>query len=146
MSARELRGQATRFLLVGGLNVALSYGIFILLGLLLEPWIAYTAGYLAGLALVAVMTPRFVFGSRAGWRRTAAFVGFYVALYLLGRLIVAVAAPEGLVELLLTSAMLLAVSVPLNFLAGRFLFRQPERPGAPDRQPGSPDHHLGRAD
>ena len=67
--SRELGRQAVRFLLVGGLNVAVSYGIFILLGLVVAPWIAYTAGYLAGLVLVTAMTPRFVFGTGTSWRR-----------------------------------------------------------------------------
>ena len=123
--SRELGRQAVRFLLVGGLNVAVSYGIFILLGLVVAPWIAYTAGYLAGLVLVAAMTPHFVFGTRTSWRRMVAFVGVYVAVYLVGRLIVALVDPVGLVELLLTSGILLAVTVPLSFLAGRLLFLRP---------------------
>lgn len=122
MSASRLRGQAARFLLVGGLNVAVSYGIFVALGLVVEPWLAYTAGYLAGLTVVALMTPGFVFGARTDWRRLGAFVAVYVLVYFAGRLIVAFASPSGLTELLLTSAMLLAVTVPLSFLAGRFLF------------------------
>jgi len=131
--SRELGRQAVRFLLVGGLNVAVSYGIFILLGLVVAPWIAYTAGYLAGLALVTAMTPRFVFGTGTSWRRMGAFVGVYVAVYLVGRLIVALVDPVGLVELLLTSGILLAVTVPLSFLAGRLLFLRPR-------------HRLGKVD
>lgn len=128
MSAPGVRRQATRFLLVGGLNVAMSYGIFIALGLVIEPWLAYTSGYVAGLVLVTSMTPRFVFGTQASWRRVGAFAAFYVVIYLIGRLIVALVTPSGLLELLLTSGILLAVTVPLNFLAGRFLFLRPDRP------------------
>ncbi|ROR65406.1 GtrA family protein [Agrococcus jenensis] len=131
--SRELGRQAVRFLLVGGLNVAVSYGIFILLGLVVAPWIAYTAGYLAGLALVTAMTPRFVFGTGASWRRMGAFVAVYVVVYMVGRLIVALTDPVGLVELLLTSGILLAVTVPLSFLAGRLLFLRPR-------------HRLGKVD
>jgi len=122
MSGSGLQGQAARFLLVGGLNVAVSYGIFIALGLVVEPWLSYTAGYLAGLAVVALLTPGFVFGARAGPGRRGAFVAVYAAVYLAGRLVVAIVAPSGLAELLLTSAILLAVTVPLSFLAGRALF------------------------
>lgn len=130
---RELGRQALRFLLVGGLNVAVSYGVFIGLGLLVAPWLAFTAGYLVGILIVSIMTPQFVFGARSSWIRMGAFVGFYLAVYLIGRLVVALTAPTGLAELLLTSGILLAVSVPLNFLAGRLLFLKPE-------------HRLGEAD
>ena len=133
MSRCELGRQATRFLLVGGLNAAASYGVFIVLGLVIAPWLAYTAGYLTGLVLVACLTPRFVFGAGTDWKRIGAFVGFYLAVYLIGRLIVALAGPTGLVELLLTSGLLLAVTVPLSFLAGRFLFLRPQ-------------HRLGKVD
>jgi len=122
MSDPRLHRQAARFLLVGGLNVAVSYGIFIALGLVVEPWLAYTAGYLAGLAVVAVMTPGFVFGARASGGRLAAFVAVYAGVYLAGRVVVAIVDPSGLAQLLLTSAILLAVTVPLSFLAGRALF------------------------
>jgi putative flippase GtrA len=120
---RRISGQALRFLIVGGLNTLISYAIFFLLGLVLPAWLAYTIAYAVGLLWVAVGTSRLVFDFRGSWVRPALFAGWYLALFAIGQLVIALIAPRDPGSLALTTAVILIVTVPLSFLGGRFLFR-----------------------
>ena len=59
----ELRGQAFRFLLVGGANTAVTFVALALLAMVIDPALAYTIVFAAGLAFTTVMTGRFVFSA-----------------------------------------------------------------------------------
>jgi putative flippase GtrA len=113
-----------RFIAVGATNTAASYGVYlILLFLAVDYRIAYTAAYLAGLAIGYWAHATFVFRARLGVRSALAYVATYVAMYLvsLGMLAIAVnylAIPK-------PAAMLaaLCVTVPSSFLLLRRGFR-----------------------
>jgi prolipoprotein diacylglyceryltransferase len=51
------------------------------------------------------------------------FACWYLAVYGVGRLIVSLIQPEGVQALLVTSVALMAVTVPLSFIGGRYIFR-----------------------
>jgi putative flippase GtrA len=120
---RRISGQALRFLVVGGLNTLLTYAIFFLLGLVLPAWLAYTIAYAVGLVWVAVGTSRLVFDFRGSWQRPVLFAAWYLALYGIGQLVIAIIAPRDPAALAVTSLAILIVTVPLSFLGGRLLFR-----------------------
>lgn len=120
---RRISGQALRFLVVGGLNTLITYAIFFLLGLVLPAWLAYTIAYAVGLVWVAVGTSRLVFRFRGSWRRPALFAAWYLALFGLGQLVIAIIAPRDPAALAFTTLAVLIITVPLSFLGGRFLFR-----------------------
>ena len=125
MIRRLLSHRAVRFLVVGGINTVATYGIYVALGLIVEPWLAYTIAYLVGLAWVAFGTSRLVFASRHVGH-IAKFMGWYLALYLVGRLIILLIAPEGFAALLISSLVVIGVTVPLTYLGGRLIFTPPQ--------------------
>lgn len=112
-----------RFLIFGLSNIALSYAIFIGLGLLVSPQISHLIGYAVGLIFVWVLSNRVVFRGVASWRRSSAYISWYVLVMLLGQGIVWILAPSGIKELALTAGMLVAATVPLNLLAGITIFK-----------------------
>ena len=126
-SRRRLSGQALRYLAVGGANTLVTYAIFIGLGLVLLPWIAYTVAFLLGLLWVVFGTSRIVFQTKGSPGKLAIFAGWYLLLYGCGQLVIALIRPHGFVPLLLTSGALLVVTTPLAFLGGRFVFDRPSR-------------------
>jgi putative flippase GtrA len=123
-----LRGQALRFLVVGAANTLITYAIFIGLGLVVAPWIAFTIAFALGLVWTAFGSSRFVFRARHSTRRMLVFIGWYLLLYGIGQLVIRLISPDGLVELLITSAAVLVVTTPLTFIGGRYVFGRAPRP------------------
>jgi len=105
-----------RFLVVGVLNTAVSYAVYLALLYVLDYRIAYTIAYVVGLALGYWLQARFVFQTPVATRSAVAYVATYVTMYVASVLMLWVA-----VDLLGVSkpwAMLIAlcVTVPTTFL------------------------------
>lgn len=118
----DARGQVLRFLIVGGANTLATYAIFILLGLFMQAWIAYTIAFAAGLAWVVLGSSRFVFKGEHGATRVVLFAAWYLLIYAVGRVIIYFVAPTDFVELLVSSLVVLVVTTPLTFIGGRYVF------------------------
>ena len=115
------RGQLVRFLIAGAANTALTGGALALLATVMNPAIAYTIVFVAGIALGAVLAGRFVFRQRLTLRNVVAYVLLYLAVYLVGLLVVrslhAAGAPEW------ATGLVVLVTAPLSFLGARIVFR-----------------------
>jgi putative flippase GtrA len=118
-----VKRQALRFLLVGGLNTVGTYAIFVLLGLVMDPGVAYTIAFLIGLAWVVFGSSRLVFRSEHGSRRLLMFLAWYLVIYAIGRGIIAVMDPVGFWPLAFASAVVLVCTTPLTFIGGRVIFK-----------------------
>ena len=130
-----------RYLGVGAVNTVATYAIFVLLGLVITPGWAYTVAYLVGLVWVVFGSSRFVFGGGRPWQLVL-FAAWYLAVYGVGRLVVLLIAPRGLRALLVTSVVIVAITVPLSFVGGRYIFRptattEPDTKAAPHEGEGA---------
>lgn len=118
---REVAGQGARFVVLGLVNTGLTFLLYQALLWVMAPGAAYTAAYFTGLAFVSVAYPRYAFRvARPTVATVAGIFAYYVLIYLagLGLLHLAgrvVANPR------LAILVVLAVLVPANFLATRFL-------------------------
>jgi len=131
----SLRRQAVRFLIVGGANTLATYAIFIVLGLFMQAWIAYTIAFALGIAWVVFGSSKFVYKGEHGPRRMIIFAAWYIAIYAIGRVLIYFIAPVGFVELAIASFFVLVVTTPLNFIGGRFIFTpRSSEPVAPTQQ------------
>lgn len=117
----EMRTQILRFLIVGGANTLATYAIFIILGLFIPAWIAYTVAFALGLVWVVFGSSRFVFKGDHGRRRLLLFAGWYLAVYAVGRIVIALIAPVEFTELGVASLAVLVATTPLTFLGGRLI-------------------------
>jgi putative flippase GtrA len=122
VSPAGLRGQALRFLFVGGINTIATYGIFIGLGLLIPAWIAYSIAFALGLVWVVLGSSRFVFRSATSVKQIALFSAWYLLVYGVGRIVVHFLEPKGFLDLAITSFAVLVATTPLSFLGGRLIF------------------------
>jgi putative flippase GtrA len=111
-----------RFALVGAVNTAITGALLVLIASWVAIDIAYTIVYAIGLAFTATVTSRFVFERRPTVRTTTRFLGWYLAVYLLGVAVVHTASGQLHSSHLLATLAVLAVTVPLNFLGGRRIF------------------------
>ncbi len=116
------RSSLVRFLLSGGINTAFTYAVYLLLLHVLSYRVAYTASYIAGIALAFMLNRSFVFRTHRGWKSVVLFPFVYVAQYLLG-LLVAIGWVETL-QLPAEGAPLaaIAVTIPATFLLSRAVF------------------------
>jgi putative flippase GtrA len=120
----ELRDQAIRFLLLGGANTAVTFVALSLLAAVIEPAVAYTVVFAAGLLFTSVMTGRFVFSTELSVGTLAAFISWYLTVYAVGLLVVRMLDDDGRSPLVL-ALVTVCVTAPLSFLGGRIVFARP---------------------
>lgn len=117
---------AVRFLIAGGLNTALTFGIYVGLKTLLNYQISYFISWLCGICMAWFMSSWFVFRSRASLRSFSlrSFLRFplvYLVQYALGAALLELFA--GVLGLSKTWSPLLVITLtlPLTFLMSRFV-------------------------
>lgn len=128
MSRSDHLRQALRFLLVGGLNTAVTVVLLAVLARLIDPSVAYSIVYAAGLIFTTVMTNRYVFSAERSWPRMAAFVAWYLAVYGVGLAVVRVLDSGHQWSSVPLALATVAVTAPLSFLGGRLIFAPATRP------------------
>jgi len=111
--------QFARFLVVGSANTALSYAIYLLLLLVVDYGIAYTAAYIAGLVSGYLMHAHLVFRARPAMHSVASYLATYAAMYLVSLLVLYVAVDRLSVPKPLGMLAALAFTVPTSFLLMR---------------------------
>ena len=122
----DLRSFA-RFVLVGLINTAASYALFVALELVLPYVVAYTIAYVDGIVLSYLLNTGLVFRVPRRWSTFLRFPLVYVVQFALGSGII-VALVEGLAMSPRVAALLAIVAtVPVTFLAARFVLRSSAR-------------------
>jgi hypothetical protein len=91
---------------------------------LIDPALAYSIVYAAGLAFTTVMTNRYVFGAERSWPRMVAFVAWYLAVYGIGLVAVQVFDSTHDNSPVVLAVLTVLITAPLNFLGGRLIFAQ----------------------
>lgn len=134
LGRRETVGQVIRFLIVGGANTLITYAIFVGLGLVIAPWLAYTIAFVLGLLWVSFGSARIVFRSKVSARKLGLFCGWYLLIFGVGQLVIRLVNPSDFVSLTVTSLIVLICTTPLTFIGGKYLFR----PTPVSREEGTP--------
>ena len=125
-------GTASRFVVAGIANTAVTAALLSLLSLWIDPRIAYTFVFALGIALSTVLAGNFVFRTRLTPRRTAAYIAVYIAVYLIGLGATAAFISAGLPAW--TAGMVVLITAPLSFLGGSLVFRDRSKPELPPGQ------------
>lgn len=137
MRDNSTRQQIIRFVLVGGVNTLATFALFFALALLIPVDIAYTVAFLLGLAWVVMGSSRLVFGGRHSLVRLLTFAMAYLAIYLVGRLLIWVIDPNDPLRLGILTVALIAVTTPLSFIAGKLILTR-----RLEVKPHTEDHSL----
>ena len=117
------RSSVIRFLAVGGSNTLITLVLFALLARVVPPWLAYTVVFALGLGYTTALTGRFVFGAETTRRSSALFIGWYLAVYVVGLGVVQTLQALGVDSPDVLALLTVVVTAPLNFLGGRWIFR-----------------------
>ena len=109
-----------RFLVVGGLNTAITYAIFLGLTGLLQPWLAYGIAYIVGIGIAFVGNRGWVFKSQRSFSSFIPYIFLQLALMGFGTLISWLL--TGLIPLWAVGLGAIASVLPFSFFANRFFF------------------------
>lgn len=122
---KQFFSEFLRFLMVGGVQTALSYGLFLLLNLVLPYAIAYSIAFGCGIIISYFLNVRFVFREKVSLASFLKFPLVYVVQYLLGLALLWLLVDR--LGILPAWAMLavIAITVPVTFLTSRFLLKKP---------------------
>lgn len=122
--SRETTQQAIRFLLSGGINTAATYFLYLVLLTPLGYRAAYTAAYVAGIALSYVLSTRFVFRVPMSGRSAVKFPLLYLAQYLFGLAILLLSVSWLSIPPTYAALLSIALSVPFTFVLSRYVLVQ----------------------
>lgn len=129
MTLRPEQRRWLRFAAGGAVNTGASYGIYLLLHLVMPYQAAYLLAYAAGVLFAYWFNSVFVFHTPLSWRTLFTYPLVYAVQYLLSAALLAVAVeglrlPSGLAPLLVAACM-----VPLSYLINKMaLLRRPRSP------------------
>ena len=81
---RNISRRFLLFVVFGGVNTLVTYGIYVGLVLIVPYAIAYSVSYLVGIILSYYTSARFVFRERLRWSKALQYPVVYIVQYLIG--------------------------------------------------------------
>lgn len=128
-SSRHALYEFVRFLLAGGMNTVLGYGIYLLFLLFLPYNIAYTISFLAGIALSYWLTSRFVFQQGLSLRSALRYPLIYLFQYVMGLIILTLLVERFRMKARWAPVVVVVCTIPLTFFLSRFVIKgsRPDR-------------------
>ena len=119
----SLTGEVRRYVAVGAVNAALTPAAFYGLSHVMSPSLAFTLVYFGAIALLSVITPRYVFRARAGVGLSTAVAAWYVVVYVIGLGVIRLLEGADLDRWAITLGTVMVTS-PLSFFGTRLMVRR----------------------
>lgn len=111
-----------KFLIAGGLNTAITYGIYLILLMLIPYTASYTISYITGIVLAYLLNRFFVFKSHQGLKSIALLPLVYLAQYVVGILILWCWVEKlGFSDRLAPLAAII-ITIPITYIFSRLVF------------------------
>lgn len=110
-----------RFLVMGGVNTAVTYGIFLLCHVWLGHQLSYAIAYVCGIVLSYFLNAAVVFRATVSWRSFFLYPLVYVAQYLAGAAVLELAVRAWGIPSQLAPLVAIAATIPLTFVLSRWV-------------------------
>lgn len=110
------------FVMSGGLNTAVTYGIYLVLLQLMPYQFSYTIAYVSGIAVSYALNRAFVFRSHQGFRSVLLLPFVYFAQYCLGILVVWIWIEKAHMSSVVAPLAAALIAVPFTYFLSRFVF------------------------
>lgn len=120
--SKLLKLDFARFLMSGGFNTALTYGMYLALLGVLSYQISYTISYVTGIVLAYVLNRFFVFKSHQGLRSAVLMPFIYLVQYLLSLVILWIWVEKFEFDSRLAPLAAIVLTLPVTFLLSKFAF------------------------
>lgn len=111
-----------RFILSGGLNTAITYGIYLVLLQQISYQISYTVAYVSGIVVSYALNRAFVFKSHRGLRSILLFPLIYITQYGIGMLLLWLWIDIAKLSDKIAPLVVVVVTVPATYVLSRFVF------------------------
>lgn len=112
-----------RFILVGGGNTLLTFGIYALLLRIMSYSIAYTISYIIGILVSYLMNTRLVFMGSFEIKKAVQYPLVYIVQYLIGLVALYILVDYFNINRLLASPLIVLVTIPVTFLMSRWIIK-----------------------
>jgi putative flippase GtrA len=122
--------QGMRFLLVGGINTGITYGLYCVLVFWWHPQLAWLTVFLLGLALGFYGHTRLVFKGRLGHRKAVGYTLLQLLLYALSSAMIYIAMQHVGLGPRAAAGAAIAINVPISFLLSRWILSDRPAPAA----------------
>lgn len=117
-----------RFLIVGGLNTAITYAIYFAgVSLHIHYMIAYSFAFIIGIMMSYTLNTAFVFKSTFAIRKALRFPMVYFIQYILGVMLLYILIDTLHVDKKIAALLLIFFTVPLTFLLSRFILQDTDK-------------------
>ena len=113
--------QGLRFLLVGGANTAITYGLYCVLVIWWHPQLAWLTVFLLGLAMGFYGHTTLVFKGRLGHRKAVGYTLLQLLLYALSSAMIFLAMHLADLGPRAAGAVAIVVNVPISFVLSRWI-------------------------
>lgn len=120
--SKFLKLDVARFLVSGGFNTALTYGMYLGLLTILPYQVSYTIAYVSGIVLAYVLNRFFVFKSHQGLKSAVMMPLIYLVQYLLSLLILWVWVEKLWFDSRLAPLAAIVLTLPVTFVLSKFAF------------------------
>jgi putative flippase GtrA len=128
LKAMRLSASFGRFLLSGGFNTIVTYGIYLALLRFISYRISYTITFVIGIALAYLLSRYFVFAMPSTGKRGMLFPVVYLVQYLVGLLVVFLWVELFQLRAALAPLASLIITMPVTFVLTRWVFQVRHEP------------------
>jgi putative flippase GtrA len=112
-----------RFVIVGGINTALTLALFVAAEQFMSYHLAYTLSYVAGIAIAFFLNSRYVFHTPLSLDRALRFPLVYLVQYVYGAIVLAVMVERFAIHSFVAILTVVMTSIPLSFVLSRVLLK-----------------------
>ncbi|KTC60986.1 GtrA family protein [Pseudomonas savastanoi] len=120
--SKFLKQDFARFLMSGGFNTALTYGIYLVLLMFVSYKISYTISYVTGILLAYILNRFFVFKSHQGLRSVILLPLIYAIQYCLSLVILWCWVEKLQFDERLAPLAAIALTLPVTFILSKLAF------------------------
>jgi putative flippase GtrA len=115
-----------RFLLVGGINTCITYGLYLILLSALPYSVSFTISYVVGLIFVSIVNVTVVFHKKISVINSIKTISVYLVQYLLSMLLLIIFIHNLSISPKIAPLIIIVLLIPATFFSNRFLLQ--ERP------------------
>ncbi|UZA70833.1 GtrA family protein [Pseudomonas viridiflava] len=120
--SKFLKQDFARFLMSGGFNTALTYGLYLVLLMFLSYNVSYTISYVTGILLAYTLNRFFVFKSHQGLRSVILLPLIYIVQYCLSLVILWCWVEKFQLDARLAPLVAIVLTLPVTFILSKLAF------------------------
>jgi len=110
-----------RFLIVGIINTTLTYGVYLILMLIISYQIAYLIAYFAGVLFAYWFNAVFVFKVALSWKGIFSYPVIYVIQYFLSALLLDVFVETIHIDKVFAPLIIIILMIPISYLLNKYV-------------------------